>query len=206
MTVVTARVILGIIGLLSLTYGIIRWRRRSAILSRAPLPQGKSQGVAGQSFWDFPRAAWALILSFLGGLTMISSVVGPLWPTELSISTAGLYQSNSADKPFEIENKSLIFPIRIISGKCTIVKAIYPNNTSIEDTAVSETLRSGIIPPAGKKTYDCRLIDSPYQPLFMEEKVNLVYEYLYWPFWHREEVSDTLTWDQGTFRVGDPLQ
>jgi hypothetical protein len=106
---------------------------RRSDLQRSKGPNGPPSLLTSPQHRRWRQAAkWVgtVTSGFFGiaGLIMwIAGIWGPVWPTGPEIHPNGLDLIRPLSVPFDIENKSIIFPVRIHSVSCNLLGEFSPN-------------------------------------------------------------------------------
>ncbi|MBB2176758.1 hypothetical protein [Gluconacetobacter johannae] len=205
MSIITLKIISGIFGLL--IFGICSFILRRTLSTRHQQEQQSQETILesqDQPHYGFWRSAWTVAGSAFGACLALSTVIGPLWPTELSFDSSNLYQIGSFGAPFELKNNSILFPIKIFGGHCKIIKASY-SGIQIDNSTFERSIDEQIIDSGSARSFDCRAISAPMQPQYAKMTVQMDYGYVGLPWIKRSTLSDILIWDHGRFSLGDPI-
>ena len=131
-----------------------------------------------------PRWFWAAMVQFpLLILSVVSNIVtlrGPVWPTAPIFSPSYPSAASPFDVPFNVENKSSIFPIKNVHITC-IIKNVETKSThaQISNVAIMHEIANQIIEPSSTRIYTCPLSSTIALPedFISNAAIEFKYEY-----------------------------
>jgi hypothetical protein len=165
------------------------------------------------SLWERLRSSWSFRFA-LKAVSVVSSILvfglamaeywGPFWPTGPTIHPNGLDLIRPLSVPFDIENKSVLFPVHILVISCTLLSEFTPSpGTQIGPMTLGYYVDI-FIPPNKKTPYPCDVDLSIYRPTPFSMCFTISYEPSWLAFWKKQDVyaTDTFFWQNGHWTEG----
>lgn len=166
-------------------------RRRTTIAAQAqlaaPREQTRLQWIRSISPWRFLVRLFEIVSVPVAVVSVLNAYLGgPFWPVDPEVQTPPPSISYPFDVPFQILNKSGLFPFDNLSVKCTLVN-VHAGNKYISNSSFSAYGGTRNLLPNHPDWYICpaHLIISQSDTVEFAT-IFLIMEYdTYWPVGHR---------------------
>lgn len=167
------------------------------------VPQQTKNASQPPRWWMAAKWTIGTLVAGVVAAAAIYQAWGPFWPTEPIVEADELDAALPLRAPFIVENRSFVFPLRITSLGCQIIR-MEPITVGDIDVMAGTNVSNYVISRAAKRPMECKIeLGNRSDITRVEIRITLRYRR-----WLR---SDALTlvpvsWTPNHWTVGDPIR